>query len=331
MKFTTTPDTTGLAYSPWELRPGTNVQVDYSYVAKETALWDSNSATTIDVSGFTWVTSVQSEWPIPAENITITKDGLFSSVEIQPINQGVVPLNVFYKVDVSENLTAVSAITQAASTYYNDWFEDEDGVITPLTVVPLSLPSNEQVYKPEDFEVTFDQGRRGVSVLNRDQWTCNKVATAKMTDTTDDFAITRNLFRKGLVEVLVPMASPITDITRYQVTNGAKTGKYVIMDVQEWDPIRIDVRGILWHRDMLYVMTESGLYAFDRWGDLSQPDAHYPDVTGNDLTYSVNDSFLVTDGGSIKVYKVRHDFNHYDRPNATMRNREIDPNFLVEE
>lgn len=331
MKFTKTPDTKGLAFSPWELRPGSTVQVDYSYVAVQQYDWYSDNSTSVMVSGTVWPTSVQADWPIPEDNITITPSGLYSTVDIEAITHGPTTLNIYYRVDVTENLTAVSAITEATSTYYDDWFLDEEGVPTPMTVVPLVLPINQQVYKPEDFTVTITNPERGVSTLNGDVWTSNAEGTLKMIDHTDDFSVSRNLFRKGKVQVLLPMASKLEPAIRYQLTNGQKTGKYVEMDVQEWYPNRLSVRGILWHRDKLYVLTDDGLYSFDRWGDFSQPENHYSNVTGHDLTYAAGDLFLVTEGTGLKVYRVRHDFNHYDRATETMRFREANSIFRIEE
>ena len=331
MKFTKTPDTKALAFSPWEIRPGTTVQVDYSYVALHQEEWYSDNSTSIVVSGTVWPTSVQSDWPIPEDGITITPSGLYSTVDLQGIGHGPTTLNIYYRVDVTENLTAVSAITEATSTYYDDWFPDEDGVPTPMTVIPLVLPVNHQVYKPDDFTVTFSQPERGVASLNGDTWTSNSVGTLKMLDHADDYSISRNLFRRGKVQVLLPMTSTLEPVVRYELTNGGKTGKYVEMDIQDWHPSRLSVRGILWHRDKLYVMTDDGLYSFDRWGDFSTPDAHYPEVTGYDLTYAAGDLFLVTEGNALKAYKVRHDFNHYSRSTETMRFREANSIFRIEE
>jgi hypothetical protein len=142
--------------------------------------------------------------------------------------------------------------------------------------------------------------------------------------------MSRNLFRKGVTVVRVPMKCLIEPIVRYEITDGAKTGKYVEIDLQEWSPNRLDVRGMTWHRDKLYVMTDSGMYSFDRWGDFATPELGYPTVTGHDVTYGCDDQFLVTDGSAIKVYKVRHDFQHYDRNTEVLRFREASPVFSVE-
>lgn len=332
MNFPKTPDVDGLVFSPWELRPGTTVAVSYSYVDIFETTWNSDAATTVTVSGTVYLPSIQSDWPIPDENVVITPSGNWNIVDIAPINYGSIPLTVYYKVAKTESLTAVSAITEAAATYYNDWFYDETGTPTPMTVVPLTLPFNEQVYKPEDFTVTFDQPQRGISVINEETWTSDLVGTVKMTDPIDDFAMSRNLFRKGLTQVEVPMNCLVEPVVRYVHTEGGRTAKVVEMDLQDWDPNRIEIRGILWHRDKLYVMTENGLYRFDRWGSFDQPEAHYPGVTGYDLTYAVDDLFLVTDGGTdVKVYQVRHDYLHYDRTTRMLRFRETDPLFRITE
>lgn len=328
MKFPKTPDVKGLVFSPWELRPGTPVTASYSYVDAVVTEWDSDQTALILASGTVYPTSVKSDWPIPEEDIGISVSGLWSTVTVNPIYHGVIPLTVFYKIDRTESLTAVSAITEATATFYNDWFTDEDGNTVPMTVVPLSLPVNIQVYKPEDFTVVFDQPERGISVINEEVWTSNSAGTVKMTDPVDDFAMTKNLFRKGLVQVEVPMAATIEPIIRYTHVAGGRKGKIVEVDLQEWDPVKIDVRGILWHRDKLYVLTENGLYRFDRWGDFAAPEAHYPAVTGNDLTYAPGDLLLVTDG-SVKVYKIRHDVIHLDRDTDTMRFREANPSFKI--
>ena len=329
MNFVKTQDVQGLAFSPWELRPGTSVNVAYSYVVEEDISWDSNAPIDISVSGMVWPTSIQSQWPIPASNLTIAQAGLFSDISISPLGKDVIDLKVFYKVNVQQNLDAISAISTSSAVYYDDWFLDEEGTPTPMTIVPLTLPINVQVYKPEDFTVTFDQEERGISVLGDDTWTSTSVGTLKMSAASDNFAMSRNLFRLGKTQVMVPLASSIPTLVRYEVVNGHKIAQWVEIDIQEWAPNRYDVRGILWHRDKLYVLTDLGMFSFDRWGEFDTPDGAYPNVIGYDLTYAVNDLFLVTDGPSIKVYNVRHDFLYLDRNVSTLYMREQNPVFLI--
>lgn len=331
MKLVKTPDTTGLSFSPWELRPGTTVKVDYSYVRDVQYEWNSDESLSVVVSGTVWPTSVKSPWPVE-DVVTITPSGLYNIVTVGAINHGPTELDIFYKIDATEYLTSVSAISETASTFYDDWFTDETGAVTPMTVVPLTnLPTNQQVYKPEDFEVEIVQPERGISVLNGDTWTSNSVGTVKMVDNSDEFSMSRNMFRRGKVQVLVPMSCTIEPVIRYEIVDGNRTGKYVEVDLQDWYPERRIVRGILWHRDKLYVMTDIGMYSFDRWSDFSQPESYYPEVTGHDMTYAIDDQLLVTDGQTVKVYKILHDFLHYDRKTEVLRFREPNADFLITE
>lgn len=329
MNFTKTPDTTGLAFSPFELRPGTTAQVDYSYVEREETTWNSDLPLDISVSGMTWAPAVEADWPIADDGIEITTSGVWSTVSLDAIGHGVIDLAINYKIDVSENITAISAVSDTAAVYYDDWYTDEDGVTVPMTVLPLTLPTTYGTYKPEDFTVTFTQAERGVTVLGGDKWTSSSVGTLKMVDYQDDFSRSWNLFRKGVTEIRVPMSCNIEPIIRYDLTDGVKSGKYVEVDLQDWSPHRYDVRGILWHRDKLYVLTGDGMFAFDRWSNFAEAEASYPSVTGYDLTYAVEDKFLVTEGTALKVYKVLHDYQHYDRATEVLRFREANPNFKV--
>lgn len=327
MDFPKTPDKTGLVFSPWEIRPGTSVRVSYSYVEKSVQSWDSNEAFNSVVTGTPYVTSVKCDYPINEDDITITGSGIY----VEPIGRGTIDLDIYYKMTGTQTIAAVPAITEYDADYYDDWFYDETGAATPMTVVPLTLPTNEQEYKPEDFTVEYQQPIRGISILSGDIWTSDSAGTLKMYDTTDDFGMSRSLFRKGKTEVSVPMACKIEPVIRYTYLNGIKTRKIVEVDLQEWiDDTALITYGILWHRDYLYVLSNTGLHRFDRWGDFAIPDDSYPTITGHDLTYAVDDKLLVSDGHTVKVYSIRHDFIHYERNAELIRHREANPIYRID-
>jgi hypothetical protein len=327
MKFTTTPDKTALVFSPWEIRPGTPVTVSYSYVEKREWTWDSDAAFNDVVEGTPYTTSVKCEYPIEDDKITITGSGIY----IDPISKGLIDLTVYDKRETSATIIAVAAISSTAADYYNDWFYNEEGVATPMTIVPLTLQQNEQDYKPEDFTISYSQPERGISVINDETWTCDSAGTVKMTSPADDFSMSRNLFRAGVTEVEVPLACTIEPILRYTFLNGARYKKVVDVDLQDWDGTTYDVRGILWHRDYLYTLTSGGLFSFSRWGNFDTPDFSYPEVIGNDLTYALDDKFLISSGGAIKVYSVLHDFVHYHKDTEVIRHREYNAQFRIDE
>ncbi len=321
----------GLVFSPWEIRPGVNVTITYDYVEEfGDSSWDSSQPITIVTTGIVFPTSIKAPGAIiPAANISISTDQ--STVTIQPINAGAVDITVFAKkVDVITS-TSRPAITETDSRFFNDFIIDQFGNIVPETVVPVTLKANTMEYKPTDFRISVTQRQRGVSVLNGDTWTSNEVGALKMIDNTDDFSMSRNLFRKGLTEVRVPIAFPIKAKRRIFEGN-AEVAKTVDIDLQDWveDTVK-EVRGILWHRDFLYVLTNEGLYSFDRFKDFSVPDNYYPGVTGTDLTYGVTDRFLVTDITGLKEYKVRHDFIFVAPDTGDLVTREGNPIFSIEE
>lgn len=328
MKFPETPDKTGLAFSPWEVRPGTPVTVTYSYVEKKEWTWNSNETFDDVVTGTPYTTSIKCDYPIEEDHITITGSGVI----IDPIGYGSVNLTIYNKRTTTETVTARSAITAADAEYYDDWFYDETGVATPMTIVPLTLLMNEQTYKPEDFAVEYSQPEKGISILNWEKWTSDSAGTIKMVDPTDDFSMSRNLFRKGKTEVEVPLSCEIEPVIRYTFTGGSRTKKVVEVDLQEWiDNTRLEVYGILWHRDYLYALADTGLHRFERWGEFDSPDSSFPNVTGTDLTYCINDKLLVCDGQTIKVYSIRHDLLHYDKDTEVIRHREENPDYRVDE
>ncbi len=327
MKFTGTPEKTALCFSPWEIRPETPVTITYCYTSVLETTWDSNSEGTFTVDGTPYPTSVKSEYAIPETYVWV--DG--GDITIQPITMGMIDIKIYYKKWVTEVITSRGAITEYDSDYYNDWFQDEDGSIVPYTVLPLTLPENEMEYKLEDFEIEYTQPVRGISMLADDVWELTSTGTLKMTDHTDDMGLSRNLFRKGQMQVEVPMACTIEDVERYVVENGQKVGKIVTIDIQDWiDDTALDCRGILWHRDFLYVLTDAGLYRFDRWSNFDLPENAWPDIIGNDLTYTANDQFLITKDEKIQVYQIRHDFLNLDRDNDLIRMRQNDPEMGID-
>lgn len=327
MNFPKTPDKVGLAFSPWEIRPGTSVNVAYSYVDKHEWEWDSNSPFDNVVTGTPYTTSVKCDYPINVDDITITNSGIY----IEALGRGPVGLTIYSKREVSQNITAVPAIDEDSTTYYDDWFYDETGMAVPMTIVPLSLELSEQTYKPEDFTVDYDQPEKGISILNGEVWTSDSTGTVKMIDQTDDFSMSRNLFRKGITEVAVPLECKIEPVLRYIYLNGVKYQKVVEVDLQEWiDDTKLDVRGILWHRDYLYSLTDTGMHRFNRWGNFDIPDDSYSNVMGTDLTYTVDDKFLVSDEHTVKIYKVRHDYLHYDKDSEFIRHREENPEYRID-
>lgn len=321
----------GLVFSPWEIRPGSVVTITYDYVESfGDSAWDSSQPITIVTDGIVYPTSIKAPTAIiPAANISISSDQ--STVTIQPINAGAVDVTVFAKkVDIITS-TARAAITETDSRFFNDFFIDQFGNIVPETVLPVTLKANEMEYKPTDFTISVTQRQRGISTLNGDTWTSDEVGTLKMIDNTDDFSMSRNLFRKGLTEVRVPIAFPIEG-KRKIFEGNAEVAKTVDIDLQNWVEDRVkEVRGILWHRDFLYVLTDEGLYSFNRFKDFSVPDNYYPDVTGTDLTYGVTDRFLVTDTTGLKEYKVRHDFIFIAPDTGDLVTREGNPEFEIEE
>jgi hypothetical protein len=328
MRFPETPNKTGLVFSPWEVRSGTVVTVTYSFVEKKEWTWDSNATFSDVVTGTPYTTSIKCDYPIEEDHITITGSG----VVIDPIGYGPVGLTIYNKRTTTESVTARAAITAADAEYYNDWFYDEAGTAIPMTVVPLTLLANEQTYKPEDFAAEYDQPERGITMLNGEEWTSDSVGTVKMVDPTDDFSMSRNLFREGKMEVEVPLDCKIEPVIRYTFLGGSRMGKIVEVDLQDWiDNIRLDVRGILWHRDYLYALTDTGLHRFERWGDFDVPGDSFSNVTGTDLTYCIDDKFLVCDGQTVKVYSVRHDLLHYDKDTEVIRHREEVPEYRVDE
>ena len=321
----------GLVFSPWEIRPGTVVTVNYDFVEEfGDASWDSSQPITVVTDGIIYPTSIKAPSAIiPAANISISSDQ--STVTIQPINAGAVELSVFAKkVDIIV-ATARGAITETDATFFNDFFIDQFGNTVPKTVVPVFLKGNEMEYKVTDFRISFTQKQRGVSTLNGDTWTSNQAGVLKMIDNTDNFSMSRNLFRKGLTDVRVPIAFPLEGKQKIFEGN-AEVAKIVEIDLQDWvDDIVKDIRGILWHRDFLYALTDNGLYSFDRFKNFSVPDNHFPEVTGNDLTYGVTDRFLVTDTTGVKEYKVRHDFIFVAPVTGDLVTREGNPVFKIEE
>ena len=75
-----------------------------------------------------------------------------------------------------------------------------------------------------------------------------------MVDNSDDFSMSRNIFRKGLTDVEVPIAFPLPG-KRDVFQGNAIVAKIVEIDLQDWIDAPKLIRGILWHRDFLYVLT----------------------------------------------------------------------------
>ena len=224
----------------------TLVTVVYNFTQRFGEFWDSSDPITIVTDGIVYPTSVKApDAVIPAVNISISADQ--TTVTIQPINQGTVDLTVFAKKTDTIVVTARAAITETDATFFNDFFIDQFGNTVPETIIPVSLSTNAMEYKPTDFTVTFSQRQRGISTLNGDTWTSNEIGTLKMIDNSDDFSMSRNLFRKGLTEVQVPLAFPLP-AKRDVFENNATVAKIVDIDLQDWTgDVSKDIRGILWH------------------------------------------------------------------------------------
>lgn len=333
MNFSKTPDVNALVFDPFELRPGTIVEVTSHYVGVEEYTWDKAATFNAVISGVVYPTSIKADIEIDEDLIDVEVSGLYSTVTIEPFPSqlitGNLDLRIFAKREVTENIEAVSAINELRAAYFNDWFYDETGAAVPMTVLPLTLPENEMDYRLEDFDVTWSYPERGVSVLSNDVWRSNSAGTIKMQDSTDDFSFTRNMFRKGKKLLVVPMDCTIEPVVHYNTVNGDPRSKVVEIDLQDKAPEDIVCRGILWHRDKLYVLTSNGLYRFDRWGDFAEPEAHYPHITGNDLTYVVDDILAVTEDNCVRLYKMRHDFVNLDRQNDLVRMRERNPDMEI--
>jgi hypothetical protein len=300
-----------LVYSPFQIRPGTSCTVEVTCYSSITISWDSSTTLNETISGFVVSESVKSTVDIPVENITISYVDDDSVVTIDPINNGVIDLDIYFYVKTTNTVISESAFNSLSTTYYKDYILI-DNVVIPKTIIPFAIDSNAVAVK-----VTPDADNNGVDYFGDVKLTINSEGLLE----SEDFKL--YILKTGRECVRVPMDF---DGPYIMIENGMKV---IEIDNQEWISGYNEARGLLVYGNNIIVTTNKSLCVFDIYSDFSEPILEDIHIQGYDLTYFEDDTIGVVSGSYIQKYKLRHDFIYVDKENKRIYFREKDPRINI--
>lgn len=219
-------------------------------------------------------------------------------------------------------VTSVSAIDSTSSSYYKDYFIDENNDYIPMTIVPLTLPTNQRDYTLEDFTLTADIKDNGICLVDKDTW--------RITNSGVISFINKAILRNGYIEAEVPMDSDMKEIRFAKTSQGQNRRKVVEIDDQT-PSVNIEAMGMAQIRDNVYILTNYGLYSYDKKSDFSTPVGYYAYVLGRDIMYLPTNQLGVisSDGTRVDIYDIKSDYIYMDRDLNEIYYRHLDTHFSM--
>ena len=320
---------------PFVIRPGIDVTVRAKVVKLQTENWDMTSNLVVSVDGLVTHSSIKGETGIPYNYIkkleyTDDIDGLnvITDIEIEPFAVESTPIDVdiyYLRTDdvVKTSKSALSSSESAAYNMYNyEYIVEKDGNIIPMTLINIVGEFDDAV-RIEKLELITDTEDRGITQ-----------AVDNMIGITSHGTMTMglNALRKGRETVDVAKAYGGS----YLEIDYAEGTKKILIDNQEKSIPGVEFFGLENVGDVVFIITDDGLYGFNKWNDFINPINvgesnvfHWSNILGTDLTYIDDDSLVIANGTVANKYYLRHDFTMFDKNNNRILFREPNPEFDV--
>lgn len=302
---------------PFKLRPGTLCDVDITYSVKDTVSWDSSSYFSKVYAGLVVSNSIQSTITIPDDYVTISENDDEYTVSIEPLNSGVLNVDVYYYKKDTTVVEAIPAFSETNQDYYNDYVV-YNGVVIPKTVV--EIPEIEESNSVVKIKVTPQITNNGIGYYQRNLIELNSQGTITYLE---DYM---NILRKGKKQISLP-----SDYTGPYVKQLSDRYKVVEYDSQEWLSGYSEARGLCVYDDKVMITTNKSLCVFSILDDFETTMFEDPNIIGYGISYWPDDTIGVAVGGSIEKYRLKHDFALVDSDNKRVYFREVAPEFTISE
>jgi hypothetical protein len=345
-----TPSETNLLLrmDPRDLRPGSTVDVVFTYDEVLDEEWDGVSEFTADLSlDSNYLECYPSGINVYSGELNITSvfepSASGSEISIEPVESGYAPpytVRIFYKASCTyEGVTAVQSYssTVGAADPYNYDYIIENGYLIPYSIVPLSDADpdiNDYLLKSNasQFDVTTDMDFTGIA-YDKDKscvWMIetNNAVLYKMS--TDGAVISKyNIFkeRNFYLEDKKSIASGLID--EY---NGTVL-EYPFIS-QEIDDSNRSITACVYYKDNLYTVSssdsEDGIYVIDTYNDREMDVKYDSDDNKNvffplpisaasgtvesitDITINKDDNFVIAEGDTVKTLRLAYDYTIID-------------------